>query len=60
MACRIKPEVSTPCINICHMDEQNRFCIGCFRTLDELKRWSGMTEEERLAIMAQLDERAGV
>jgi predicted Fe-S protein YdhL (DUF1289 family) len=60
MACRIKPEVSTPCINICRMDEQNRFCIGCFRTLDELKRWSGMTEEERLAIMAQLDERAGV
>jgi predicted Fe-S protein YdhL (DUF1289 family) len=60
MACRIKPEVSTPCINICRMDEQNRFCIGCFRTLDELKRWSGMTEEERLTIMAQLDERAGV
>ena len=60
MACRIKPEVSTPCINICRMDKQNRFCIGCFRTLDELKRWSGMTEEERLAIMAQLDERAGV
>ncbi len=60
MACRIKPEVSTPCINICRMDELNRFCIGCFRTLDELKRWSGMTEEERLAIMAQLDERAGV
>ena len=60
MACRIKPEVSSPCINICRMDEQNRFCIGCFRTLDELKRWSGMTEEERLAIMAQLDERAGV
>lgn len=60
MACRIKPEISTPCINICRMDDQNRYCIGCFRTLDELKRWAGMTEEERVAIMVQLDARAGV
>ncbi len=60
MACRIKPEVSSPCINVCRMDEQNRYCIGCFRSLEEIKRWSAMTEEERLAIMAQLDARSGV
>ena len=60
MPCRIKPEVSTPCINICRMDEQNRFCIGCFRTLEELKRWSSMSEDQRLEIMAQLEARAGV
>ena len=60
MACRIKPEVSTPCINICRMDEQNRLCIGCFRTLEELKRWSSMSEDQRLEIMAQLEARAGV
>jgi len=60
MACRIKPEISTPCINICRMDESNRYCIGCFRSLQEIKQWATLSETERLAIMAQLDARSGV
>ena len=60
MACRIKPEVSSPCINICRMDEQNRYCVGCFRSLEEIKRWSTMSEDERLAVMAQVESRTGV
>lgn len=60
MACRIKLEVSSPCINICRMDEQNRYCVGCFRSLEEIKRWSTMSEDERLAVMAQLESRTGV
>lgn len=60
MACRIKPEIETPCINICRMDAENRYCIGCFRTLEEIKGWSQMTDAERAAIMAQLESRTGV
>ena len=60
MACRIKPEIETPCVNICRMDAENRYCIGCFRTLEELKSWSQMTEAERAAVMAQLESRTGV
>lgn len=60
MACRIKPEISTPCINICRMDEDNRYCIGCFRTLEEIKQWATLSETERQTIMAQLDTRSGV
>ena len=60
MACRIKPEIETPCINICRMDAENRYCIGCFRTLEEIKGWSQMTDAERAAVMAQLESRAGV
>ena len=60
MACRIKPEIETPCVNICRMDDANHYCIGCFRTLEEIKGWSQMTDAERAAVMAQLESRTGV
>ena len=60
MACRIKPEIESPCVNICRMDDANRYCIGCWRTLEEIQRWTTMTDEERTEIMAQLDSRTGV
>jgi hypothetical protein len=60
MACRIKPEIESPCVNICRMDDANRYCIGCWRTLLEIQRWTTMTDEERTAIMAQLESRTGV
>lgn len=60
MACRIKPEVESPCVNICRMDADNRYCIGCWRTLDEIQRWTTMSDEERAAVMAQLESRTGL
>ena len=60
MACRIKPEIETPCVNICRMDDANHYCIGCFRTLEEIKGWSQMTDAERAAVIAQLESRTGV
>lgn len=60
MACRIKPEVTSPCVNICRMDDDNRYCIGCWRTLDEIKQWSTMSDDQRAAVMALLESRTGV
>jgi len=45
---------STPCIDICQIDPATQSCIGCLRTLDEIARWGGMAETERLAVMASL------
>ena len=39
------------------MDPQRGVCYGCCRTLDEIARWSGMTDGERAAVMAELPER---
>ena len=39
------------------MDPQRGVCIGCCRTLDEIARWSGMSDEERTFIMNQLPGR---
>jgi predicted Fe-S protein YdhL (DUF1289 family) len=39
------------------MDPVRGVCIGCCRTLDEIARWSRMTDSERTAVMSGLQER---
>ena len=49
--------ISSPCIRVCLLDPETGLCEGCGRTREEIGRWFRMTEEERLAIMASLEER---
>lgn len=49
--------MSSPCIRVCILDPDTGLCEGCGRTLDEIGRWSRLTEEERLEIMRGLEER---
>ena len=46
--------ITTPCIKVCAVSGQTGLCIGCGRTLAEIAGWGGMSEEERLRIMAEL------
>jgi hypothetical protein len=39
------------------MDEDDRYCLGCQRTLSEISRWGEMRDAEREAILAQLPAR---
>lgn len=48
---------STPCIRVCLLDPETGLCEGCGRTAAEIGSWNGMSEAERLAIMAGLEER---
>jgi uncharacterized protein len=49
--------MKSPCIKVCQMDPVRGVCIGCCRTLDEITRWGGMTEQEQTAVMAGLPAR---
>jgi predicted Fe-S protein YdhL (DUF1289 family) len=49
--------VSTPCIKIRTMDPRAGICAGCGRTLEEIARWGGMAESERLRIIELLPAR---
>ena len=40
----------TPCIGICRLDPRG-YCVGCQRTGDEIARWRGMSDAERLHVM---------
>ena len=50
--------ITTPCTKVCTLDPISRLCIGCGRTLDEIARWSALSEGERARIMAELPARA--
>jgi len=43
--------VTSPCINICKIDEATQRCLGCDRTIDEITRWSRMDNEAKLAVI---------
>lgn len=47
----------SPCVSICEMDAQSGLCRGCRRTLNEIARWSSMTEAERDQVLAALPAR---
>ena len=53
-------DVPSPCISVCRMTEDRSHCEGCFRTIPEIRAWAGADRAQRLAIWAQLSQRAGV
>ena len=49
--------IATPCVKVCIVDGPSSLCLGCLRTLSEIGGWSGFTDGERAAIMADLPTR---
>ncbi|MEG0921163.1 MAG: DUF1289 domain-containing protein [Comamonas sp.] len=52
--------VPSPCVNICKMNADRSLCLGCYRSIDEIRAWSKGDSEVRLAIWQQLLARAGL
>jgi len=50
-------EVASPCINVCRMNPDTGLCEGCLRTLGEIAAWSGLTPDEKRAVLAKLPAR---
>jgi len=53
-----RAETESPCIRVCVVHPEAGICTGCYRTTDEISRWSGMTRQERQEIRAALPGRA--
>ncbi|MCC7516326.1 MAG: DUF1289 domain-containing protein [Pseudomonadales bacterium] len=49
--------IESPCISICAMDE-NDVCVGCYRSAEEITRWSNADNGERRQIISAAAERA--
>ncbi len=54
-----RDEIDSPCVRVCVVHPDSRLCVGCFRSADEISRWSSMTQDERRRIMADLPTRSG-
>jgi len=50
-------EVPSPCNSVCRMDAAGTYCIGCFRTLDEIAGWTQFGSDRRLQIWNELPAR---
>ena len=50
-------DVPSPCTRVCVVDETRAVCQGCYRTLDEISKWSGYTRAEKLALLKVLAQR---
>ncbi len=53
-----RAEIESPCVKICVTHPASGLCMGCFRSLAEIARWSAMTPGERRAVMDELSARA--
>ena len=51
------PSVDSPCVKVCRVADG--VCVGCGRTLDEIRLWSRMTDYERAAVVARIEEEKG-
>ena len=52
-----RDEIASPCVKLCVVHPEARICVGCFRSIDEISRWSRMTHDERATVMAELKGR---
>ena len=53
-----RDEIESPCVKLCVVHPEERLCVGCYRTMEEIALWSRLTPAERATIMADLPERA--
>ncbi len=52
--------IPSPCVSVCRMTPDGGHCEGCFRSLDEIARWSQAGHAARRAIWVQALRRAGL
>ncbi len=52
-----RDEIQSPCVKLCVVHPEERICVGCYRSIDEISTWSRKTHEERAALMADLPAR---
>lgn len=49
--------IASPCINVCRMSAATGLCEGCFRSLDEIARWSAFDDAAKQRVLAAVERR---
>jgi predicted Fe-S protein YdhL (DUF1289 family) len=53
-----RDEIQSPCVKLCVVHPEERICVGCLRSMEEIATWSRLTPQARAAVMADLPARA--
>jgi len=49
--------VASPCVGVCSIDRETRFCLGCWRSMEEIAHWSRYDDGKRLEVLETLRQR---
>ncbi len=52
-------KMKSPCIRYCCLNDED-ICLGCFRSLDEIKQWQSASNKQRQKILDVADKRKQV
>ncbi|MFA7288314.1 MAG: DUF1289 domain-containing protein [Melioribacteraceae bacterium] len=50
-------EIKSPCNGDCFIDNSNKLCEGCYRTMDEIISWCSMDDKEKEEVMIKVEAR---
>jgi predicted Fe-S protein YdhL (DUF1289 family) len=48
--------IDSPCVRNCCLDDTD-VCIGCYRTLDEIKAWLSLPDAEKQVVLLLCQQR---
>ena len=54
----VRDEMDSPCVKLCVIHPEERLCVGCFRSMEEISGWSRMSPALRAEVTADLPNRA--
>jgi uncharacterized protein len=52
----VPDSIQSPCVRNCCLNEQD-VCVGCYRTIDEITKWSRVDDVTKLQILTNVAER---
>ena len=49
--------VASPCLKICQVRKGDEVCVGCLRSMDEIRDWIILSREEKLQVLENIAQR---
>lgn len=50
-------EIESPCIGVCTMDEATGYCLGCYRTIEEIQGWWDLDNAAKKSVIEETTKR---
>ncbi len=50
-------DIKRPCVKKCCLNEED-ICVGCFRSLDDMRKWHKSTDDAKLEMLKVANERS--
>lgn len=53
----IDRSIPSPCISVCQLDDTTGLCMGCHRSIDEIRDWPILSAEEKRDVLEKIETR---